>query len=127
MDGDVDLACQKRVFDLLYEARLVARRRGAVAGGLDRDDLCAVCERVGDGVCLGQREGTAARPDAKSCPSRVAQRPRLRVRLMGVTWASLGSAARSPGRSSRVRSKADRDSASSPKSSRSACTYAYVR
>ena len=117
VDGEVDLLREKRFLDLLDEARLVGdRTRARVARGPDRNELGLGAERAGDRSGLRQRKRAAA----GAYPERRAQRrPRRRVRRIGVTLASrAGSAAGSSG----VGSKTERDSASSPNSSRSAWT-----
>ena len=113
---DVDLTGEQRVLDLLDEAGLVADRAGAISRGLDRHHLAR--ERLGHRPSLRERERAPAGPYPQR--RQQAQRARLRVRLIGVTIASSSGscAAGSPA----VLSNADRDSASSPNSSRSACT-----
>ena len=75
MDGEIDLACQQRLLDLLGEQPLAAGIRerpvgNPVAGGadrayLDRSGIEAMRgdQRVADHVGLGQRKRRAACPD----------------------------------------------------------------
>jgi hypothetical protein len=109
VDGEVDVAVEKRPLDLADESRLVvAPRRGRpalVAGGADDDELGAV-ESGGDRARLRQREGAAAGADPQ--PAQGAQSPVRSLRLRsGVTSA--------PAPSGSV-------PASSPNSSRNAAT-----
>ena len=60
MHGQIHLARQQRLLDLLDEARLVARRAHTVAGRRYLDQL-GIAQQVGDDPGLRQREGGAPR------------------------------------------------------------------
>ena len=129
MDGDVDSALEQRLLELLDEhpaaADLAERTRPvAVAGRGDRNerDLDAgPAQRIGGALGLGQREPTAARPDAKQHDTGrsgwVAGTPHAAARAAGCGQRRSGP--REAGSSTRrARGTASRAFASSPNPNR---------